>query len=120
MKNQGVWLLLTLEILLLALLIGFFLGRNTADMPIQISKLPSQTEDTASSDSETETQGKININTANAEQLQELPGIGPTLAERIIAYRDKNGPFQTLSELTNVEGIGLEKLNGLIDFATVE
>ncbi len=120
MKNQGVWLLLTLEILLLALLIGFFLGRNTADQPIQISKIPEETEVTAASDMPAETHGKININTANSEELQKLPGIGPTLAERIVAYREKHGPFQALSELTNVEGIGLEKLNKLIDFATVE
>ena len=62
---------------------------------------------------------KININTADLEQLQRLPGIGEVLAQRIIAYRDKNGPFKSISELTNVEGIGLERLDKIMDYITL-
>lgn len=50
--------------------------------------------------------GKININTANKSQLEGLSGIGPALAERIIAYREKEGRFATIDELTKVSGIG--------------
>ena len=50
--------------------------------------------------------GKINVNTADAEQLDSLPGIGPALAARIIEYREKNGPFQTPEDVTKVPGIG--------------
>lgn len=64
-----------------------------------------------------ETAQLININTATAEELDELPGIGPVLAERIVTYRTEHGPFQTEEELMEVSGIGeatLEDLRGEI------
>lgn len=48
----------------------------------------------------------INLNTATAEQLDTLPGIGPKVAARIIEYRQKNGPFKTIEAVMNVKGIG--------------
>lgn len=48
----------------------------------------------------------LNLNTADAETLQALPGIGPALAERIVAYRWEHGPFQTAEDLLRVPGIG--------------
>lgn len=48
----------------------------------------------------------ININTATAEQLVTLSGIGQSKAEAIVAYRDSHGPFQSTAELANVRGIG--------------
>lgn len=50
--------------------------------------------------------GKVNINTADASQLTLLPRIGPATAERIIAFREENGSFETLEDLMLVRGIG--------------
>jgi competence protein ComEA len=50
--------------------------------------------------------GVVNINTAPAADLQQLPGIGAKTAARIIEYRQKNGPFKKIEELMNVRGIG--------------
>ena len=49
---------------------------------------------------------KININTANSEELDSLSGIGPSKAEAIIKYREENGNFKTIEEIKNVTGIG--------------
>jgi competence protein ComEA len=54
--------------------------------------------------------GKVNINTASAEQLTVLPGIGPKLAARIVEYRQKSGAFKSVQELMNVRGVGEKNL----------
>jgi len=48
----------------------------------------------------------VNLNTATATDLQELPGIGAKVAARIVEYRQKNGPFKKVEELMNVQGVG--------------
>ncbi|MGN2619030.1 helix-hairpin-helix domain-containing protein [Bacillus stercoris] len=50
--------------------------------------------------------GMVNINTATLEQLQGISGVGPSKAEAIIAYREENGRFQTIEDITKVSGIG--------------
>jgi competence protein ComEA len=62
----------------------------------------------------------VNINTANAEQLQSLPGIGPAIAEKIIEYRTQNGPFKQKEDIQNVQGIGPKKYEAIKDLITVE
>ncbi len=62
--------------------------------------------------------GLININTASAARLEDLPGIGPALAQRIVAHREANGPFASAEGLTAVSGIGARKLEGMIDMVT--
>lgn len=52
----------------------------------------------------------VNINTADKKQLTELPGIGPVTAEAIIDYRQTNGQFKSIDELTKVKGIGAKTL----------
>lgn len=52
---------------------------------------------------------RVNINTADAEKLATLKGIGPALAQRIIEYREQNGTFKTIDEIKNVRGIGDKK-----------
>jgi len=63
--------------------------------------------------------GRVNINTADAAALETLPGVGPAIAARIIAWRDENGPFRSVDELTAVSGIGERTLAGMRDQATV-
>ena len=61
---------------------------------------------------------RININSASAQELEVLPGIGPALAARIVAYRQEQGPFSTIEELENVSGIGPRTLDQLRPFIT--
>ena len=57
----------------------------------------------------------VNINTADAERLATLKGIGPALAQRIIEYREQNGPFKAIEEIKNVRGIGEKKFAAFKD-----
>ena len=57
-----------------------------------------------------ENPGKINLNKATVEELSQLKGIGMKYAEKIVQYRDKNGPFTNVEDLLNVQGIGPKTL----------
>ena len=57
----------------------------------------------------------ININTANEEQLEQLPGIGTSIATRIVEYRKENGKFNSMEDIKNVRGIGDAKFNKIKD-----
>ncbi len=60
----------------------------------------------------------IDINTATKEELIRLPGIGEAMAERILSYREENGPFVSVEELSNVRGIGPKKLQRIAPYCT--
>jgi len=62
---------------------------------------------------------RININQAGMKELEELPGIGPTLAGRIVSYREKNGGFRSVEELKEVAGIGEKKFAELRDLVEI-
>jgi competence protein ComEA len=59
--------------------------------------------------------GRVDINTATINELDALPQIGPALAQAIVAYRESNGPFETVEELLLVKGIGTATLEKLRD-----
>lgn len=61
----------------------------------------------------------VDLNTADAETLELLPGIGPTIAARIVEYRNKNGGFDTADELMEVSGIGEKTYEKVKDMITV-
>jgi competence protein ComEA len=65
------------------------------------------------------TGGLISINRAGSKQLEELPGIGPALSSRIIAWREANGGFKSIEDLLKVSGIGENLLSGLKDSVTL-
>ncbi|HUN65533.1 MAG TPA: helix-hairpin-helix domain-containing protein [Bacteroidota bacterium] len=58
----------------------------------------------------------VDINSATKEEFTALPGIGGALAERIVLYREENGPFRSLEELMNVKGIGRKKYDQLVPY----
>lgn len=64
--------------------------------------------------------GKININTANSEELQSLKGIGPSTASSIIAYREEYGGFSSIEEIMNVKRIGEKTFAKIKDRISVE
>jgi competence protein ComEA len=61
----------------------------------------------------------VNLNTATGEQLETLPGVGPSTAAAIIAHRDQHGPFTSIDQLVDVRGIGEAKLEQLRDLVSV-
>lgn len=68
---------------------------------------------------ETDATGMVRLNSADATVLQQLPGVGPVLAERIVSHRDNHGPFTEIEDLLDVAGIGEAKLAALRDLVIV-
>ncbi len=66
-----------------------------------------------------ETAPKINVNRASEGDLQSIPGVGPSLAAKIIKDRESNGPFASVDDLTRVSGIGEKKLESMREFITI-
>lgn len=64
--------------------------------------------------------GVVNINTAEAAQLQLLPRVGPALAQRIIEFREAHGPFKSIDELVAVKGIGETSLGNLSPYIATD
>lgn len=76
-------------------------------------------EDNAYPGNDDEQESKININSADSQRLQDVPGVGPATAEKIIRYREENGFFSSVEDLLNVSGIGEKTLENMREYITV-
>lgn len=136
MKISATALLTAITLAFAAFVGGFALGRNTAGSDIQVNALyaPATTAPVAatvspssssSASPETTAPGTaadslpININTATAAQLDLIPGVGPVLAQRIIALRTELGGFSHIEDLLDVKGIGEKTLEELKPYITL-
>lgn len=81
---------------------------STYDLPSDATGTPSGTSN----------EDLVNINTASLEELDALPGIGPTTAQKILDYREENGPFSSIEDILNVSGIGPATFDEIKDLIT--
>lgn len=102
---------------------GYFFGVRSTAEPFRVdvqypvsAERPEETEGSAQG----EPVEKVNINTADAGQMEGLPGIGEKRAADIVADREKNGPFRIPEEITRVKGIGEGTMEGLLEYITTE
>lgn len=129
MKKPQIPILVLITALFAAFTLGFFLGRNRNQSPVQLSVPAHMTAprtptvptagETLPDPTQPAVEFPIDLNTATAEELMALPGIGETYARRILDYREANGPYQAVEELLNVEGIGESRLESIYDLVTI-
>ena len=117
--KKPLWILIGMTLMFACVLIGLFWGRNSTHNYIPINNISSPPPEETSVN-EQSYNGKININTADIQQLTLLPGIGETIAERIVAYRSENGGFTTIEDLMKVSGIGEKKFEQMKPYVKVE
>lgn len=132
MRKPNISILALITLLFVAFLMGYFLGLNQrkSQITVSVSKemtiepqevLQMETVDviTDSSDMATEYILPVAINHAGIDLLTTLPGIGITLAQNIIAYRETHGDFTSIEDLLNVEGIGQKRLDEIQDYIVI-
>ena len=113
------WLRLAVTALFLCLLLALFWRDRTAMTPDRTGTAV-ETEIQAPQEDIQPDLSPLDLNSATAEELAQLPGIGEELARRIVEYRAENGPFEAVEEIMEVSGIGEGKFAALEDRITVD
>lgn len=113
------WLLLAVTALFLCLLLVLF-WKDRAAMTPDASGMAVETEIEVPQEAIQPDLSPLDLNSATAEELAQLPGIGEALAGRIVAYRAEHGPFQVIEDIMGVSGIGEGKFAALEGRITVD
>jgi len=121
------WIVYMLLLLVSTFVLGWFAGNANVAPQIQIttagSALPPQQQETQARPVphpvEPADDGPVDLNTAEQAELETLPGIGPELASRIIAYRQTIGAFVSKEQIMDVEGIGEKRYADMEQLITV-
>lgn len=119
-RPQKILLLLILFTVSCALAALCVVGSEQPIEPYVVASVPEASPPSVPADGEAAASTRININTATLEELVTLPGVGETIAARIIAYREENGPFYDIGALREVKGIGDKTLEKLAPYICVE
>lgn len=119
MKKAPSMILSLFTVLVFMCTVAFFIWRNGNSSSLHIRSMEAnRTTSATGQDFPDQETGVVNINTADLATLMTLPGIGQTLASRIIDYRNIHGQFDSVAGLLNVEGIGAGKLESILDLIT--
>ena len=112
------WLIIGVTAVFLVFCVGYFFGTfgKNPVIPMPAEQSDGYEQKQPEADSEIPA---VNLNTATAEELMQLPGIGEKTAAAILAYRETNGAFKTIWQLDAVEGIGEKTMAQLEPYLTV-
>ena len=117
LKKQQ-WILIGITGIFLCLLVGIFVGRNLTSAYVPIDNAINTTGQNTPAKPQVNN-GKIDLNTATLQQLQLLPGVGETIAQRILDYRSEHNSFNSVEDLMNVSGIGEKKFEQIKPYVKV-
>ena len=105
-------ILLAVTALFVTFTLAFFIGRSSVHARITTERAPETlVRELPDPEPEPEEAPRLELNRASQSELEALPGIGPVLAERIVAWRSANGPFVSVEQIMDVEGIGEKKFS---------